>query len=62
MTPDFLLHIMTVIAGAGGVYAAIRADLVFAKTKAEQAAGDASEAHKRLDEHINFHVGDRRHG
>lgn len=62
MNPDFLLHLVTVIMGAGAVYVAIRVDLSLAKARADQACADASDAHKRLDAHIDFHVsGDRRH-
>ena len=57
MTPDWLSHFLTVIAGAGGVYAAIRADMAYLKAKAEQACTDAVKAHDRLDMHIeNYHT------
>lgn len=52
MTPDALLNLMGIIAGAAGVYAAIRADLTRAIVTAEHASKAADEAHGRLDVHI----------
>ena len=46
------------LAGVGacvGAYAALRAELVRATVKAEQAAQDAVEAHRRIDLHIENH-------
>lgn len=53
---EYLPEVMRYLIGGAAVYAAIRADLVAAKMRAEQAAHDACQAHKRIDEHINFHV------
>ena len=56
MTPDFLLHMVAIGAGAAGVYAAIRGDLVAARMRAEQACESVKDAHKRLDDHIDDHL------
>lgn len=55
MTPEFLLQLVTIVAAAAGVYAAIRSDLTRAIVLAEQASDEAGEAHKRLDRHIENH-------
>lgn len=55
MSPDFLLHLATIIAGSAGVYAAIRSDLTLAMAKAEQASKDADKALARIDSHIEKH-------
>lgn len=43
------------IAGAAAIYAAIRADIAYLRSKVEHAASDSAKAHERLDEHINLH-------
>jgi len=55
MTPDFLLNLLAVVAGAAGVYAAIKADLTKAIITAERAEKDAGEAHQRINLHIENH-------
>jgi len=50
--PEWLLQIVGIMAGAGGVYAAIRADLAALREKADQAALSAAEAHARIDRHL----------
>ncbi len=52
--PD-LGTIITGVVAMAGTYAAIRADLVRATVKAEQAAADASKANERIDLHIENH-------
>lgn len=49
------LHLMEVFGPVGACYAAIRADLAVARTKAETAEHNANKAHGRLDDHINLH-------
>jgi hypothetical protein len=49
MLPDWALQVFGMIAGAGGVYAAIRADLARLNEVARQAAQSATEAHARID-------------
>lgn len=55
MTPEFLLQLLATLAVAGGVYAAIRADLREALVKAGLAIKSADQAHSRLDQHIEIH-------
>jgi broad specificity phosphatase PhoE len=55
VTPEFLLNLAAIAAGAAGVYAAIRADLTRAIVTAEMAAKAADQAHGRLDSHIETH-------
>lgn len=47
--PDWALQVIGIVAGAAGVYAAIRADLAYIRAKAEDAHSSASSAHARLD-------------
>ena len=47
-----MLQILGMLAGAGGVYGAIRADLAELRVKADRAAESASEAHARIDRHL----------
>lgn len=62
MSQDVLIQIAGLLGAGVGVYAAIRADLVRAMVTAEQAVKDASEAHKRIDWHVeNHHTERRRH-
>lgn len=49
MSADWWLQLLTAGAMAGGVYAAIRADLREAIVKATMAHDAANEAHKRID-------------
>lgn len=57
MTPEFWLQLALAVAAGAGVYAAIKADLTRAITKAEQALIGSSKAHDRLDAHIENHKG-----
>jgi hypothetical protein len=50
--PEWALQVLGMAAGAAGVYAAIRADLTRALIIAEHAAAAATEAHRRIDQHI----------
>lgn len=52
MSPEFLLQLVTAVAAAAGVYAAIRSDLSRAIVTAEHAREAAKAAHGRLDVHI----------
>jgi hypothetical protein len=52
MVPDWLWQVLGMMAGAASVYAAIRADLAALKVKAEMALTSASEAHQRIDAHL----------
>lgn len=56
MTPEFWLQLVLAVGAGAGVYAAIRADLVSAKLRAEQAVESAKDAHGRIDTHINDHL------
>lgn len=47
--PEWVVQLVTMGAGAAGVYAGIRYDLGQLREKAEGAATSAAEAHKRLD-------------
>ena len=58
MSIEILLQIFAAVAAGAGVYAAVRADLTRAILTAERAQLDATEAHKRLNKHIEHH--DRR--
>lgn len=49
MNPEFLLAILTQVATAAGVYAAIRADLAKAIERATAAHDAAGKAHERID-------------
>jgi hypothetical protein len=55
MSPDFWLQLIVGVAAAAGVYAAIKADLTRAILTAERAQMDATDAHKRLNSHIENH-------
>ncbi len=55
MSPEFLLNLLAIAAGAAGVYAAIRADLTRAIITAEHAHRAAGDAHGRIDAHIQQH-------
>lgn len=57
MTPDFILQVVVALAAAAGVYAAIRSDLTRAILTAERAQLDATDAHKRINTHIEGHQG-----
>jgi hypothetical protein len=52
MTAEFILQLLVAFSGAAGVYAAIKADLTRAIILAEQATVSATEAHKRINQHI----------
>lgn len=62
MTPDYWMQLILAVCAGAGVYAAIRADLVAARLRAEQAVEDAGKAHERLDTHINEHLRGNHHG
>lgn len=47
--PEWVLQIVGMVAGAAGVYGAIRADLATIRVKAELAHGAADKAHERID-------------
>lgn len=47
--PEWVLQLLGIMAGAGGVYAAIRADLAALRVKAEIACARADSAHNRID-------------
>lgn len=47
--PDWLPHVLGAVAGAAGVYAAIRADLARLHERATMALASADQAHKRID-------------
>lgn len=51
--PDWAVQVvamvLTGVVTAGGVYAAIRADIAYMRAKVEQAADSAAEAHRRID-------------
>jgi hypothetical protein len=55
MSPDFILQLIIGVAAAAGVYAAIKSDLTRAILTAERAQLDATDAHKRLNTHIETH-------
>lgn len=55
MSPDFWLQLIIGIAAGAGVYAAIKSDLTRAIITAERAQLDATDAHKRLNSHIETH-------
>lgn len=55
LTPEFLLQLLIAIGASFGVYAAIKADLREALLTAREAHESASNAHQRVDEHINIH-------
>lgn len=59
MNPDFWLQLIIGVAAAAGVYAAIKADLTRAILTAERAQIDATDAHHRLNLHLENHP-DRR--
>lgn len=46
MSPEFWLQLAATVAGAAGIYAAIRADLVAARMRADH-------AHDRLTDHMS---------
>jgi len=46
---DILMQFAGIVAGAAGVYGAIRADLAAIRERANMAAESADEAHKRID-------------
>lgn len=48
--PEWLLQVGAMVAGAAGIYAAIRADLAYIRAKAESAAESATSAHRRIDD------------
>lgn len=52
MQADFIMQLIAMGGMVAGVYAAIRADLVRAMVKAEQAGQTADEAHKRIDKYM----------
>lgn len=47
--PDWVVQMLTVGAGAAGVYAAIRADLATLHERATAAMASAEKAHDRID-------------
>jgi len=47
--PDWLLEVVKYAAGAGALYAGIRADLAALHVKAETAKESATTAHARID-------------
>lgn len=49
MSPEFLLAVLTQLATAAGVYAALRADLARAVVTAQHARESAEVAHRRID-------------
>ena len=51
--PEWLVNLIA-LAGAGGIgaYAAVRADLAALKVQAVTALASATEAHKRIDNHL----------
>ena len=51
--PDWFFQLAGIVAGAVGVYGAIRADLAAIRVKAEMAHGSAGEAHRRIDDFYN---------
>ncbi len=55
MNPDFLLQVIVAIAGAIGVYGAIKSDLTRAIVLAEMAVKDSGAAHARISEHVEQH-------
>jgi hypothetical protein len=55
VTPEFLIQLLVVFAGAAGVYAAIKADLTRAIVMAELAIKEAGGAHDRLSSHLEKH-------
>ncbi len=55
MSPDFILQVIIGVGAGAGVYAAIKADLTRAILTAERAQLDATDAHKRLNSHIENH-------
>lgn len=57
--PDWLMQLIGMTAGAGAVYAGIRADLAAVRVRAEAAAAAAQEAHQRIDRILMLRKGDR---
>ena len=53
--PDWGFQLLTLVGGCFTAYSAIRADLARVVEKAQMAHETASEAHKRIDEHIDRH-------
>lgn len=47
--PEWFFQILGMAATAGGIYAAIRADIAALHVKADNAAAAAHEAHRRID-------------
>lgn len=50
MIPEWAWQVLSMAAGAGGVYAAIRSDLAYLRARAEGAAASAEKAHGRIDD------------
>lgn len=50
--PEWLLQVVGIVAAAGGVYGAIRADLAAIREKAEHASSAATRAHERIDRYF----------
>lgn len=56
--PDWVLQLAGYLAAAGAAYGAIRADLKALHERAQMAQESASEAHRRIDEHVtDWHRG-----
>lgn len=53
MNEGVILQIVSMVAVAGGIYAAIKSDLTRAIMLAEQAVKAAESAHHRMDKHLD---------